>query len=41
MEEIEFENIWAKYGLRDSPYDTKALSLIGNLDIEYLIQFMK
>jgi len=32
-EEIEFENIWAKFGLRSSPYSPTALSLIGNLDI--------
>ena len=33
-EEIQFENIWSRYGLKDSPYNTKALSLIGNLNIE-------
>ncbi len=37
MVEIEdFENMWAKYGLRDSPYTTKALSLAGTLDINKL-----
>ena len=30
---IEFENIWAKFGLRSSPYTPTALSLIGNLEI--------
>jgi len=34
MAEIEFENIWARYGLRDSPYNVKALSLIGSFNIE-------
>ncbi len=33
-QEIEFENIWARYGLKDSPYNVKALSLIGNFDIQ-------
>lgn len=33
-QQSEFENIWARYGLRDSPYNTKALSLIGSFDIE-------
>lgn len=33
-QDIEFENIWARYGLKDSPYNTKALSLIGSFDIE-------
>jgi predicted NACHT family NTPase len=32
-EENEFENIWARYGLKDTPYNAKALSLIGTLDI--------
>jgi len=32
-EDIEFKNIWAKFGLRSSPYSPTALSLIGNLDI--------
>jgi len=33
-EEKEFENIWARYGLKDTPYNTKALSLIGTLEID-------
>lgn len=32
-DENEFENIWARYGLKDTPYNAKALSLIGTLDI--------
>jgi len=31
---MEFENIWARYGLKDSPYNVKALSLIGSFDIK-------
>lgn len=31
--DIEFENIWAKFGLRGSPYSPSPLSLIGNIEI--------
>ena len=27
------QNIWARYGFRDNPYDTKALSITNNLPI--------
>ncbi|MDI6737274.1 MAG: winged helix-turn-helix transcriptional regulator [Nanoarchaeota archaeon] len=34
MEEIIFENIWEKYGLKESPYSTSPLRLVGILPIE-------
>ena len=36
IEELDLEPIWQKYGLRDSPYTTKALNLVGTLEIEKL-----
>ncbi|MCK9595692.1 hypothetical protein M0R19_00715 [Candidatus Pacearchaeota archaeon] len=30
---MEFENIWAKFGLRSSPYTPSPLSLIGDIEI--------
>ena len=34
MEEIIFENIWEKYGLKETPYSTSPLKLVGILPIE-------
>ncbi len=34
MEEINFENIWEKYGLKETPYSTSPLRLVGILPIE-------
>ncbi|MCA9486412.1 hypothetical protein H6501_04820 [Candidatus Woesearchaeota archaeon] len=36
MEEIEFESIWEKYGLSDTPYSTTPLRLLGPVRIEKL-----
>ncbi|MFH1065312.1 MAG: MarR family transcriptional regulator [Nanoarchaeota archaeon] len=34
MEDINFENIWEKYGLKETPYSTSPLRLVGILPIE-------